>query len=75
MAGNGVSRHGEPAPILGGTEPVPESAQDDKWSCCLTAGTLCPATQEIHFIADVDVHIVFGAHGSPLSTTGCCMST
>jgi len=23
-----------------------ESAQDDKWSFCLTAGTLCPANQE-----------------------------
>ena len=24
-----------------------ESAQDDKWSFCLTAGTLCPANQEM----------------------------
>jgi REP element-mobilizing transposase RayT len=23
-----------------------KSAQDDKWSFCLTAGTLCPANQE-----------------------------
>jgi hypothetical protein len=23
-----------------------ESEQDDKWSFCLTAGTLCPANQE-----------------------------
>ncbi len=23
-----------------------ESAQDDKWNFCLTAGTLCPANQE-----------------------------
>ena len=23
-----------------------ESGQDDKWSFCLTAGTLCPANQE-----------------------------
>jgi hypothetical protein len=29
------------------TESRPqESEQDDKWSFCLTAGTLCPANQE-----------------------------
>ena len=26
--------------------PNRESEQDDKWSFCLTAGTLCPANQE-----------------------------
>ena len=32
---------------LHGRESQPqESEQDDKWSFCLTAGTLCPANQE-----------------------------
>jgi hypothetical protein len=32
---------------LTGDESRPqESEQDDKWSFCLTAGTLCPANQE-----------------------------
>jgi hypothetical protein len=32
---------------IGGQESRPqESVQDDKWSFCLTAGTLCPANQE-----------------------------
>jgi hypothetical protein len=30
----------------GGESRPQESAQDDKWSFCLTAGTLCPANQE-----------------------------
>jgi hypothetical protein len=28
-----------------------ESEQDDKWSFCLTAGTLCPANQELYLRA------------------------
>jgi hypothetical protein len=32
---------------LGGADRAGcKSAQDDKWSFCLTAGTLCPANQE-----------------------------
>jgi hypothetical protein len=31
---------------IGGQSRPQESAQDDKWSFCLTAGTLCPANQE-----------------------------
>ena len=27
-------------------EPASRIEQDDKWSFCLTAGTLCPANQE-----------------------------
>ena len=30
----------------GGKSRPQESAQDDKWSFCLTAGTLCPTNQE-----------------------------
>jgi hypothetical protein len=32
-------------PFDGESRPQ-ESEQDDKWSFCLTAGTLCPANQE-----------------------------
>jgi hypothetical protein len=33
-------------PIPGVQSRPQESAQGDKWSFCLTAGTLCPANQE-----------------------------
>jgi hypothetical protein len=29
-----------------GQSRLRKSAQDDKWSFCLTAGTLCPTNQE-----------------------------
>jgi hypothetical protein len=32
--------------LLLGQSRLRKSAQDDKWSFCLTAGTLCPANQE-----------------------------
>jgi hypothetical protein len=32
--------------LLYGQSRPQESEQDDKWSFCLTAGTLCPANQE-----------------------------
>jgi hypothetical protein len=32
--------------IFGEQSRPQESEQDDKWSFCLTAGTLCPANQE-----------------------------
>jgi len=40
-----------PSPPTAALEPgkqsrLRKSAQDDKWSFCLTAGTLCPANQE-----------------------------
>jgi hypothetical protein len=38
---------GRPRGIRIGEESrLRKSAQDDKWSFCLTAGTLCPANQE-----------------------------
>ena len=40
---------GTETPTIANTRPESrpqESEQDDKWSFCLTAGTLCPANQE-----------------------------
>ena len=44
---HGGHRHAlrEPA-VHGGESRLRKSAQDDKWSFCLTAGTLCPTNQE-----------------------------
>ena len=35
-----------PATIMGQESRSRKSAQDDNWSFCLTAGTLCPSNQE-----------------------------
>ncbi len=35
-----------PTVMIGEESWSRKSAQDDRWSFCLTAGTLCPANQE-----------------------------
>ena len=37
---------GRPNPQIHVRAGLKKSEQDDKWSFCLTAGTLCPANQE-----------------------------
>jgi hypothetical protein len=39
-------RNGYEHPILDVRAGLKKSEQGDKWSFCLTAGTLCPANQE-----------------------------